>query len=522
MHNRNINTPLYVGITFLMSLVTIEFMYIMILNNGFFVYTLDDPYIHLALAENIKEGHYGINISEFSAPSSSPLWPFILAPLSSNPYTPFYINMISAISSVIVLVKILNLSIDIKDNRTYNIFVSLITILFILTTNMVGLIFTGMEHSLQLFLVLLISYGLFIENKENTIEWWLLVAIVVAPLVRYECLAISFSAILYLAMRRHFKYAGITLFFLVVLLGVFSIYLKYLGLDILPTSIIAKSSIVRSDGVLKGIISNFMKTLNNRQGIILSFGFMILLFYILWFKDDINRKQLAIVTIISVFLHFIAGRYGWYNRYEIYILAFELIVILYLFLPLISKSLFNSNNLNLNLFTSITFSGLVALIIGGRYIYDLLSIPKASNNIYEQQYQMHRFVVDYYRKPVAVNDIGYVSYKNNKYVLDLWGLGSQKALSYRLNSDNPKWIEDIVNEKNVSLVIIYDDWFKNIPSKWIKIGELHLGKKKITPAKSIVSFYSTKNEAYKEILSELNIFIKTLPSDVKFKFTGTK
>ena len=127
--HRKINIPLYVGIAFLVCLILIEFVSIMMLNNGLLVYTLDDPYIHLALAENIKQGHYGINIGEFSAPSSSALWPFILAPFSSYPYSAFFLNVVSAIASIIVLVKILNLSIHITDDRGRNIFVSVITIL---------------------------------------------------------------------------------------------------------------------------------------------------------------------------------------------------------------------------------------------------------------------------------------------------------------------------------------------------------------------------------------------------------
>ena len=47
-------------------------------SDGEFTYTLDDPYIHLALAKNIWMGNYGINMTELSAPSSSILWPFLL------------------------------------------------------------------------------------------------------------------------------------------------------------------------------------------------------------------------------------------------------------------------------------------------------------------------------------------------------------------------------------------------------------------------------------------------------------
>ena len=155
-------------------------------------------------------------MGEFSSPSSSVLWPFILAPFSSSPYSAFLLNVISAIASVIVLVKILNLSVQIKDDHARNIFFSVITILFILATNIVGLIFTGMEHSLQVLVVLIIAYGLLIEIEEDKIEWWLLAAIIIAPLIRYECVAISLTAIFYLLMNRRFKPAGIALFFILV------------------------------------------------------------------------------------------------------------------------------------------------------------------------------------------------------------------------------------------------------------------------------------------------------------------
>ena len=47
-------------------------------SDGSFIYTLDDPYIHLALAKNIRLGNYGINLDELSSPSPSILWPFLL------------------------------------------------------------------------------------------------------------------------------------------------------------------------------------------------------------------------------------------------------------------------------------------------------------------------------------------------------------------------------------------------------------------------------------------------------------
>ncbi|MET1257292.1 hypothetical protein [Aliikangiella maris] len=516
--NGKINYPLLVSIVFLLCLMLTIIINILVLNDGLFVFTLDDPYIHMALAENIKLGHYGINVNEFSAPSSSILWPFIITPLSSTPYGVLVINLCSTLFSVYIFSKILNLTVYIKYDYIRSIFFSIIIISFILATNMVGLVFTGMEHSLQLLIVLLIIYGLLIEIEKNEVKFWWLAAIVVAPLIRYECMAISLAAIIYLVMCRRFNIANITLLLTVLFIGSFSVFLISLGLDAFPSSVVAKSPIVQSGGAWTHIFSNLEASINNRQGTILFIGALSILSYLCWFKD-IKKKKLALVALIAVLLHFIAGRYGWYNRYEIYILAFEITVNIYLFLPLIAKEISKLNRLDLTLFKVLIFVGGIFMAVGAPYIYGLSTIHIASNNIYEQQYQMHRFAVDFYNKPIAVNDLGYVSYNNNNYVLDLWGLGSLKALNSRLNPDYLNWKQDLINTANVNLVMIYDEWFNDIPSEWIKIGELHLGKKKITPAYSEVSFYVTNQESYQGILEKIVLFTKTLPNEVYFQFS---
>ena len=56
--NKSINIPFASGVVFLLFAILCEIAAIMILNHGVFTYTLDDPYIHMALAENILHGHY--------------------------------------------------------------------------------------------------------------------------------------------------------------------------------------------------------------------------------------------------------------------------------------------------------------------------------------------------------------------------------------------------------------------------------------------------------------------------------
>jgi hypothetical protein len=43
----------------------------LVMTRGHFSYYLDDAYIHLALAQQIAHGHYGLNASEPSSPSQA-------------------------------------------------------------------------------------------------------------------------------------------------------------------------------------------------------------------------------------------------------------------------------------------------------------------------------------------------------------------------------------------------------------------------------------------------------------------
>src|SRR4030067_1209007 len=87
------------------SILLIQTIIILILNSGLIVYTTDDAYIHLALAENILKGHYGVNLQEYSSLSSSILWPFILIPLTGFSFgylIPLIVNTLSSLATIFI------------------------------------------------------------------------------------------------------------------------------------------------------------------------------------------------------------------------------------------------------------------------------------------------------------------------------------------------------------------------------------------------------------------------------------
>jgi hypothetical protein len=156
------------------------------------------------------------------------------------------------------------------------------------------------------------------------------------------------------------------------------------------------------------------------------------------------------------------------------------------------------------------------MLICSHYLLSIWTVPIAANNIYEQQFQMHRFVNDYYRGPVAVNDLGLVSYHNPNFVLDLGGLGSEEGRILFLGHSNPGAYRALVDRNGVKLVIIYDQWFKQkIPSSWEKVASMDLSRQKISSAESEVQFYATDALTASKLRPELQSFEGSLPPRVR-------
>lgn len=204
---------------------------------------------------------------------------------------------------------------------------------------------------------------------------------------------------------------------------------------------------------------------------------MVLFCLLAWKKN----KAFCILLISTFFLHMVFGKNGWFGRYEVYYIIFLLIPVLH----------FAQNSLSVKKFLILVL--FLPLFFKPLFACTLLS-PPASANIFHQQVQMAE-VAKKLDDAIAVNDLGLVALRTEKYVLDLVGLGSYDALKARqAKPNNANWISQLMQKNDVYYAIIYDSWFKYIPSNWIKVGELYLLGTRITPASSIVSFYATSKE----------------------------
>jgi hypothetical protein len=504
------------------------FFGILEINNGTFLYTLDDPYIHLALSDQIRHGNYGLYPGTHAAPSSSILFPFLLATVSGtplHPYFPLLINVCALFFTVEIMRRFL-LHLHLGRDAAATVVQAIALCLMAFCFNLIGVVFTGLEHSLHIATVAAIVYGLALFVDSRRMPAWLPFAIVLCPLIRYEGLALSVGALLVLALRGRLKTALATFAAIVALLGSFSLFLIKLGLPPLPSSILSKSGVAAGsvDGghgqLLAGLSRNFELVITHPSGMIL---LLIGVFAgVICARDLFVRPRgwtpgglMALTLLAMIAGHTVAGRFGWLDRYEDYLLAGAALLCIYLAQSVLREALAPFRR---DRFVLVGGFAAAMLLFGGRYWLMTLRVPLAANNIYEQQLQMHRFIDGFYKAPVAINDLGLSSYRNPYPILDLGGLGSEAARKLIAAHAGPAQYQAFVAANNVHLVMVYEEWFEDsIPDTWQRVGTLSLSRPHLSATQSDVQFYATDNATAARVRQELAAFQKTLPPRVQLE-----
>jgi hypothetical protein len=507
-------TPFIISSTILILIVIIELASILKINSGIFVYTLDDAYIHLSMAENIANFGYGINLGEFSSCCSSIICPILLAPFTIFTFVtiiPLVLNFLSTLGTLYLSWKIFEL---VFENSPRKIFINSVLLSFLIpATGMVGLIFSGMEHSFQVFSVVLVLYAIVLELRGSFNPGLMIFSIGLASVIRYENLSVCLFALAFFFVRGRRRYSVYGFVFVAILHTVFALFLFHNGSSFLPASVLLKTNSLHTSLFS---ISKFVNTITTYfGGLYFSISVFLLGYYFFNYKKNVYGV-LGFGCAFVMLLHLTIGftqsvgdfstDQSYFFRYEMYQWTFALLTLAIIGKRMIQKLAQYSPILFILFFAS------AEMYFCARTNNIVLTIPTASNNIYEQQYQNHRLVSELYKKSVAVNDIGYVSFQNDSYVLDLWGLASKEI--WKLRISNPlktEWMDSVVTLKGIELAIIYDVWFPFVPHAWTKIAELTLTKKQITASENVVAYYATQKETVDDVKRTLRAFQKILP-----------
>lgn len=431
---------------------------------GSLIYSLDDPYIHLALARTIQEGSYGINVGEWASPSSSILWPFLMAPWPPAwlEVAPLAFNAVCCLLNVWILRDLLRGPLFTPRQQLG------MTLLLAFGLNLFGLVMTGMEHTLQTLLSTFVAWRL-VRRRFDVLFY---VALALMPLVRYECLVLSGATLLYLWFSDEKKRVApaVAMAASAAVIMAFSLFLHSKGLPLLPSSILAKNA-------ERNVLFNAL----------LNPGFYV----ILWWLHKAYRQQRLVfwlLCLLPLVAFLVLGRSGWFGRYEAFMAAWLMVFALDAAqkqpLPHAdAPRWWRPHSMR-------RFMVGLSLALPALWSCTLMT-PLATADISRQQGLMTE-VVHQLGRPVAVNDLGLVAMRSGQYVLDLWGLGSPEVLALRL-SGRPAtlWMDEITRRKNVHHAFIFEKWFPKQPASWIKVGELVLDVPPVAVPSPTVSLFAT-------------------------------
>lgn len=474
------------------------------------IFTLDDPYIHLAVADHILAGGYGVNAGEYSSPSSSIVWPYILAltqAMHLGVVGPLLINAAAACATVYVLLRLLETS-GLFDGEQAGPLRRLIALLLVFNTSAVSLPMTGMEHSVHVWASIVTFAGLVAATRNSAPGPLHFFTLVLLPFIRFEGAAFACAAIAGFAMLGHRRFAAAAALLIMLGLSGYGVLMVSRGLPLLPSSVLLKgylANIDQSASGLPAIVSNLLRSVTSAYGLRLMMLGLAVAVCANWLRSDRKVLVVLLTIVAAVGAHLVFGQYGWFNRYEVYIMALAAAALSWGVAQV--RPRLSAVQWSLAKIALVLALGVAAM----PYVTTAIVSPVAASDVYEQQYQMGRFARSFYRRAVGVNDLGLVAYGNANYVLDLWGLGSEDVRLARTAGEyGPAEMAALADAHGVGLVMIYDAWFpKGIPSTWTKVAVLET--RTATLSQRNVTFYRTPLADAAEVSSALTAFRTTLP-----------
>ncbi|WP_229183636.1 hypothetical protein [Bradyrhizobium oropedii] len=505
------NVPLATALLWL-GLFVVVLICCIVLCDGRLIFTLDDPYIHLAVADHIRSGGYGVNASEVSSPSSSIIWPYLLVvteTLHLGAFGPLLINAVAAAATVVTFLRILETAglLAPAQEKPLSFFVALLAIL---SSSAIALPMTGMEHSLHVWATITTFGGLVEAARGRPPTRMHFVALVLLPLIRFEGAAFALAAIAGFALLGRRRFAGAAA---IVILCAFAGYfarMASLGLPLLPSSVLLKSHVAETayegTSVVASILRNLGASFEDPTGSRLTLLGLALACAMWPLRVDRGALTVCATVLVAIGAHLAFGQYGWFYRYEVYIVALAVLALLYAVAR--ARTLLSVPQWTAATLASVGLAGLASV----GYVSAALETPLASRGIYEQHYQLRRFAQQLYDRPVAVNDLGLVAWRNPNFVLDLWGLGSERVRKAKLAGHyGPDEMAVLADQYHVGVAMIYDSWFpKGVPASWKKVAILHTIP--VTGEQGDVDFYITPAAEREVVDSALKVFASTLPA----------
>ena len=495
-------------------LVSCVLMFALHATHGHFVYALDDTYIHMAIAKNLSaHGVFGVTSHEFTSSSSSIVWPFLLAAIFKvvGPVVvaPFIAQIVIGIALLWLCWGMLR-----KAGVTSNVYAVCVLSGLVVALPMPAMTFVAMEHLLHALATVLFA-AVALDNLHGTRAGLLPVLITAAAVtsVRYEGIfLVAVVGLLFLLEKRFFDALAIAAAGALPIV-IFGLYSLSSGGFFLPNSLLLKRQAI---GI--GTLLRLRQVASDCPEV---FVLAIAALLLLAFGTNVHRESRGLlkVFLLTALLHQMLAAYGWFYRYEAYLVALGLIAVAI-------AGWESRGALPLRRAWALATLVTLAMPLIMRGYNSIVATPLATKDIYRQQIQMAEFFHAYYPTGhIALNDIGAITFFGDPYCTDIEGLGNTEITRARISGHsigNLRYIlrendaaQAVLQKNNVEVAAVYDDWFgfqQAAPPGWIRVGVWAVPDKTILGG-SVVSFYGVGLENAQRLRDNLEGFHAKLPQE---------
>jgi hypothetical protein len=481
------------------------------LNQGHWIYPLDDTYIHLSIARHLAEfGNWGVRADVFASASSSPLYTLLLGSMiglfGNQAIWAFLLNLLAA-AGLLYWWRNRFAEWGLKPKHALGLSVGLW-----LLTPLPWLILVSMETVLQIwigfaFLWQAVRYH---SDEPRYYAWKLFFLALLTSAVRYEGWFLIVAAGLILGWEGRFKRVALMAGGgLASTLG-FGLYSLSQGGTFVPLSVLIKShkpgfSVVEW---LQWLQSALTRVYEN------AFILILLLLLVAMLLREVQQDRglrnpagrFGLAVLIALGLHIMASDIAG-ARYASYLVALGFFA-LFFFLRQHPLSFRFQEMKPLARFWLLLLISLIALPFLLRMGYFTSHYPRATHNIYEQQFQMARFLQKHYPEGrIAANDIGAITYFNEIQLTDLVAIGDQEIAQLRRTGQyTPEKVGLIWEQRQPEMAVVHDVWVGFlIPPDWHRAGSWTIDNNFIC-ADPTVTFYAPDSLTAAELGRKLEAF----------------
>jgi hypothetical protein len=471
-------------------------------NQNFFVYPLDDTYIHLAIAKTFSNYQiWGVTKYQFVSATSSPLYTLIISIFikifGNCVFIPLFINILFCLLFFTVFYK--------TNKERLNDFMYVLTLAII--TFFIPLfhcILLGLEHTMHLFFTYLLFHffvKIYSEKnlKKDIIQFHLVIAL--CMVTRYESIfMITLISFCFLLQKRWLSITTFTTaLFPIIIYGLISIKN---GDQFLPNTLLAKGSFIKQYNI--GFIIDFIirkvEYILSNAHILQMASLLIAVAILVVLKSvqiNINRcLSILFIAFGSLIAQGIFAQYHGYYRYENYLILFVTLSIIFSIHEMCFSVKNKSQLLFILLLTGILFIPFILRNIS--IIYFNKNAPK---NIYDQQIQISRFLSKFKTNTFAISDLGAICYYTENRIIDIAGLGTPGVL--KLNQKKAP-LDAVFEKENVTIVATHATFYNSfIPKKFKPICTFTINNN-IVCGEPTVTFFAKDSLVIKSLLNHIH------------------